>query len=147
MSGKMNKRPQAYTNPRIAALEKELQDDNYTRQSTFSVEAGRDVQTDLTTGQRSALNSTRSFLLRQGHRRRHPLNTLSSYAGLVKTNVNPKEHYAQYMNEMHERVQLPDIVKKARNEYSPNQVGLVQTATENFAKSKQKLSSMIPVGF
>jgi hypothetical protein len=145
MSGKMNKRPQPYTNPRIAALEKELQGDNYVRQSTFSVDAGRDVQTDLTSGQRRALGATRGFLLTQGHRRRHPLNTLSSYAGLVKTNQDPKEHYAQYMNEMHQRVQLPDIVKKARNEFSPNQVGLVQTATENFAKSKQKLSSMIPI--
>lgn len=141
----MNKRPQPYTNPRIAALEKELQGDNYVRQSTFSVDAGRDVQTDLTSGQRRALGATRGFLLAQGHRRRHPLNTLSSYAGLVKTNQDPKEHYAQYMNEMHQRVQLPDIVKKARNEFSPNQVGLVQTATENFAKSKQKLSSMIPI--
>lgn len=141
----MNKRPQPYTNPRIAALEKELQGDNYVRQSTFSVDAGRDVQTDLTSGQRRALGATRGFLLTQGHRRRHPLNTLSSYAGLVKTNQDPKEHYAQYMNEMHQRVQLPDIVKKARNEFSPNQVGLVQTATENFAKSKQKLSSMIPI--
>jgi hypothetical protein len=145
MSGKMNKRPQAFTNPRVAALEKELQNDNFTRQSTFSVDAGRDVQTDLTTGQRKALGATRGFLLRQGHRKRHPLNTLSSYTGLIKTNKDPKEHYAQYMQEMHERVQLPDFVKRARNEYSPNQVGLVQTATENFAKSKQKLSTMIPI--
>lgn len=146
MSAKMNKRTRAYTNPRVAALERELQADGINKQSTFSVEAGRDVQSDLTTGQRRLLGSTTAFMTKQGYRRRHPLNALSEYAGLARTNVTPRTRYEQFMQETHERVQLPEIVKKSRNEFSPNQMGLVETATENFAKSKQKLSALIPIG-
>lgn len=142
----MNKRTRSAVNPRVAALEKELQADGYQKQSTFTVDAGRDVQTNLTTGQRKLLGSTIAFMTKQGHRKRHPINALSQYAGLAKTNLTPKTRYEQLMQETHERVQLPDIVKKSRNEYSVNQVGLVETATQNFAKSKQKLSAMIPIG-
>jgi len=146
MSANMNKRTQSYTNPRVAALEKELQGDSYTKQSSFSVETGRDVQTNLTNGQRKLLSATTVFMTKQGFRRRHPTNLLSEYAGLARTNTTPKTRYEQFMQETNERTQLPEIVKKSRNEYSPNQVGLVETATANFAKSKQKLSALIPVG-
>lgn len=141
----MNKRARDSVNPRVAALEKELQADSYAKQMSFSVETGRDVQTDLTTGQRRLLNATSLFMTRQGFRRRHPLHALSNYAGLMKTNVTPKTRYEQFMQETNERTQLPEIVKKSRNEFSPNQVGLVETATANFAKSKQKLSALIPI--
>lgn len=147
MSAKMNKRSRGSVNPRVAALEKELQEDNYMKQSTFSVEAGRDVQTDLTTGQRRSLGATLTFLSRQGNARRHPVQQLNRYAGLMKTNIAPRTHYEQFMRETDERTELPDIVKRTRNEYSANQVGLVQTATDNYAKSKQKLSSLVPIGF
>ncbi len=142
----MNKRTKDYTNPRVAALERELQADGIQKQSTFSVEAGRDVQSDLTKGQRKLLGATTQFMTKQGFRRRHPSNALSQYAGLARTNTSPKTRYEQFMLETHEHVQLPEIVKKSRNEFSPNQMGLVETATQNFAKSKQKLSALIPIG-
>lgn len=142
----MNKRPRGSINPRIAELEKELQQDGYTKQSTFSIDAGRDVQTDLTSGQRKSLGATFAFMTRQGYRRRHPANTLNQFSSLVSTNGNPKTKYEQFISEEHKRTELPEFVKKARNAFIVNQMGLVQVATENYAKSKQKLTSMAPVG-
>lgn len=146
MPSRMNKRPRAAVNPRIAALEEQLQRDGYGQQMKFSVDAGRDVQTDLTSGQRRALTETTSFLTKLGFRRRHPLTLLNQYAAIHKTNNNPKTKYEQFMRDEHERVEMPETVKKARNVYSTSQMGLVQLAAENFAKSKAKLSSISSVG-
>lgn len=146
MANKMNKRPRTSVNPRIAELEKELQEDGYAKQNTFSVDAGRDVQTDVTSGQRRSLGSTISFLTRLGLRRRHPQSVLNQYAALYKTNKNPKTKYEQFINEEHKRIEMPETVKKARNVYATTQMGLVQLAAENFAKSKAKLTSISSVG-
>ncbi len=146
MAAKMNKRPASAVNPRIAELERELQEDGYTKQQSFSVDAGRDVQTDLTSGQRRSLGQTISFMTRLGRRRRHPESVLGQYAALYKTNNNPKTKYEQFMNEEHKRVEMPETVKKARNIYATTQVGLVTLAAENFAKSKAKLTAISSIG-
>ncbi len=142
----MNKRVRSSVNAKTKALEEELSSRNKKTQSTYSVEAGRDVQTDLTPWQRQALGNQEQFAQKQGFRRRHPSTMLNQYAGVVKTTKNPKLKWEEYIAAENERVQLPETTKKGRNEYVANQMGLVQTAMENYVKSKEKLSAIVPVG-
>lgn len=142
----MNKRVRSSVSSRTKALEEELAEKNVNTQSTYSVEAGRDVQTDLNQWQKQALGNQEQFAIRQGFRRRHPLTMLNQFSTVVKTNKNPKMKWEQFMEAENERVQLPAHTKKARNIYVANQMGLVQTALENFTKSKEKLNSIVSVG-
>ncbi len=142
----MNKRVRSSVNAKTKELEAELSSKDKTTQSTYSVEAGRDVQTDLTSWQRQALGRQDLFAQKQGFRRRHPSKLLGEFATVVKTNKNPKMKWEECMAAENERVQLPETTKKGRNEYIANQMGLVQTAMENYAKSREKLSAIVPVG-
>lgn len=142
----MNKRVKSSVSAKTKALEAELSSKDHSTQSTYSVEAGRDVQTDLTSWQRQALGNQEQFAQRQGFRRRHPSKMLNEYAGVVKTTRDPKLKWEEYIAAENERVQLPETTKKGRNEYATNQMGLVQTAMENYVKSREKLSAIVPVG-
>lgn len=142
----MNKRVRSSVSAKTKALEDELSVKNTKTQSTYSVEAGRDVQTDLTSWQKQALGSQDQFAQKQGFRRRHPSKMLNEYAGVVKTNTNPKMKWEQYIDAENERVQLPETTKKARNVYVANQMGLVELALQNFVQSKQKLNAIVAVG-
>lgn len=142
----MNKRVRSSVSAKTKDLEEELAGKNIKQQSTFSVEAGRDVQTDLSPWQKSALGNQEQFAIRQGFRRRHPTRLLNQFAGAVKTNVSPKMKWEQFMEAENERVQLPETTKKARNVYVANQLGLVETALKNFVQSKEKLNSIVAVG-
>jgi hypothetical protein len=142
----MNKRVKSSVNAKTKELEAELSANDKAVQSTYSVEAGRDVQTDLTSWQRQALGNQEQFAQKQGFRRRHPSRLLNEYAGVVKTNKNPKMKWEEYIDAENERIQLPETTKKGRNVYMANQMGLVRTAMENYVKSREKLSSIVPVG-
>lgn len=142
----MNKRVRSSVSAKTKALEDELSVKNTKTQSTYSVEAGRDVQTDLTPWQKQALGSQDHFAQRQGFRRRHPSKMLNEYAGVVKTNTNPKMKWEEYIDAENERVQLPETTKKGRNVYAANQMGLVELALQNFVQSKQKLNAIVAVG-
>lgn len=143
---KMNKREERFVDPRIARLEKAVEADGYRKQLTMSVDTGRDIQSAPTTGQRRSLNKTVAFLTQQGFRRRHPLLVLHNYANVVRPNNDAHTKYEQALEDENKRVQLPAIVKKTRNEMIANQMNLVRTAAENFAKSKTKLDAMTAVG-
>lgn len=142
----MNKRVRGSVSARTKALEEELSKSNSKVSSTYSVEAGRDVQTDLTGWQRQALGNQEQFAVRQGFRRRHPNHLLNQFAGVAKTNVSPKMKWEEYIDAENERVQLPETTKKGRNQFAANQMGLVETAFANFVKSKEKLNAIVPVG-
>lgn len=142
----MNKRVRSSVSAKTRALEAELSKGVQDTSSVYSVEAGRDVQTDLTSWQRQALGNQEQFAVRQGFRRRHPNTMLNQYAGVVKTTQNPKMKWEEYIAAENERVQLPETTKKGRNAYSTNQMGLVQTALENYVKSREKLSAIVSVG-
>jgi len=142
----MNKRVKSSVSAKTQALEKELSSKNKEQQSTYSVEAGRDVQTDLTSWQRQALGNQEQFAQRQGFRRRHPSTMLNQFAGVVKTTKSPKLKWEEFIAAENERVQLPETTIKGRNVYAANQMGLVRTAMENYAKSREKLSAIVPVG-
>lgn len=142
----MNKRKASSVSDKAEALEKELSSKNQKVQSTYSVEAGRDVQTDLTGWQKQALGNQIQFAQKLGFRRRHPSRLLNEYAGVVRTNNNPKMKWEQYITAENERVQLPETTRKGRNVYAANQMGLVETALQNFVKSKEKLNAIVAVG-
>ncbi len=142
----MNKRLRSSVSAKQKALEEELSTKQTKVSSSYSVEAGRDVQTDLTPWQRQALGSQDLFAQKQGFRRRHPSKMLNEYAGVVKTTTNPKMKWEEHIAAENERVQLPETTKKGRNIYAANQMGLVETALENFVKSKEKLNAIVAVG-
>lgn len=142
----MNKRVKSSVSDKTKALEAELSTKNTKDQSTYSVEAGRDVQTDLTGWQKQALGNQDQFAQRQGFRRRHPSRMLNEYAGVVKTSGNPKMKWEQFIQAENERVQLPETTKKGRNVYVANQMGLVETALKNYVNSKEKLNAIVAVG-
>lgn len=142
----MNKRVRSSVSARSKELEDELSKKNMETQSTFSVEAGRDVQTDLNSWQKQALGNQEQFAIRQGFRRRHPNTMLNQFAGVVQTTTNPKMKWEQFIEAENERVQLPQTTKKGRNVYCANQMGLVKTALENFVQSKEKLNAIVAVG-
>lgn len=142
----MNKRAEKYVDPTIAKLEKRIEADGYRKQLTVSIDAGRDIQTAPTTGQRRSLNTTLAFLTQHNYRRRHPLQVLNDYSNIVRPNNEPRTKYEKALEDEHKRVQLPEIVKQTRNEMIANQTNLVTLAAENFAKSKQKLSSITTIG-
>ena len=142
----MNKRVRSSVGEKTKALEAELSSSTKTISSTYSVEAGRDVQTQLTPWQRQALGNQFQFAQRQGFRRRHPSTMLNQFAGVVRTTTSPKMKWEQYIEAENERVQLPETTKKGRNEYVANQMGLVETALENYVKSKEKLNAIVSVG-
>lgn len=142
----MNKRVRSSVGEKTKALEAELSGSTKTISSTYSVEAGRDVQTQLTPWQRQALGNQLQFAQRQGFRRRHPNTMLNQFAGVVRTTASPKMKWEQYIEAENERVQLPETTKKGRNEYVANQMGLVETALENYVKSKEKLNAIVSVG-
>lgn len=143
---KMNKRVRSSVGAKTRELEEELTQKAHKTSSTYSVEAGRDVQSDLTPWQKQALGSKDRFAIKQGFRRRHPSLLLNQFAGIAKTNLAPKMKWEQFVEAENERVQLPETTKKARNEYASNQMGLVETALQNFAKSKEKLNAIVAIG-
>lgn len=142
----MNKRVRGAVNAKTRALEQELSKKKDAATGVYSKEAGRDVQTDLTRWQRQALANHEQFAITNGFRRRHPSKLLNQFAGVVKTNLNPKMQWEQRIDEENERVQLPETVKKGANVYAANQMGLVQVAVDNYVKSKEKLSAIVAVG-
>jgi len=143
----MNKRAAKAVNASTKALEAELTTKTKRISNTYSVDAGRDVQTDLTPWQKAALGNQEQFAIRNGFRRRHPSKLLNQFGAIVKTNKNPKLKYEEFIEAENERCELPEYAKKARNnDMIPNQMGLVETAFQNFVKSKEKLSAMVPVG-
>jgi len=141
----MNKRAPAFVSERQKELEARLERQNHKDQSSYSVDAGRDVQTNLTAWQRSALGNVEQFATKQGFRRHHPYRLLNQFAANQR-NANPRQRWEEFINAENERIQLPETVKKANNVYAANQMGLVQTALDNFVKSKEKLNSVVPVG-
>lgn len=142
----MNKRARSSVSAKTKALEAELSTQTKITSSAYSVEAGRDVQTQLTGWQKQALGSTFTGASKMGFRRRHPDTLLQQFAGVARTNTSPKMKWEQYIEAENERVQLPEWTKKGRNEYVANQMGLVQTALENYVQSKEKLNAIVSVG-
>lgn len=130
---------------RVRELEAELSGEITNQTNKYSVDAGRDVTTDLTPWQKQALGNTETFAIKQGFRRHHPTRTLSSYAKRL-ANGTPRLSWEKAFEEENERTQVPQVFKKASNEMIASQLGLVRTALKNFEKSKAKLSDINAVG-
>lgn len=143
---KMNKRVRGSVSAKTRKLEEELSKQDARLGSNYSVEAGRDVETVLTSWQKQALGNQEQFAVRQGFRRRHPNRVLNQFGAAVKTNVAPKMKWEQFMEADNERASLPETTKKARNDYAVNQLGLAELAVKNYVASKEKLNSIVLVG-
>jgi len=126
-------------------LEAELSTKNAKNGMTYSVDTGRDVQTDLTPWQRQALANTNSFAIKQGFRRHHPNRSLSNFNPTIG-GQNPRFGWEKALEEETEREQIPEAYMKSRSNMAVNQLGLVQTAFKNFQKSQARLAMTLPVG-
>jgi predicted ATP-binding protein involved in virulence len=88
---------------------------------------------------------SRAFEVRQGIRRRHPTSVLSNYAAVTETNNNPHTTWEKSLEEENEMSSLPKVYQ-TQGQLSAVQLGIVRTAEENYAKSKNKLSTMYVTG-
>lgn len=131
---------------RIKALEAELYTKNVNQQSIFSVEAGRDVQTDLTDWQKQALGQEMAFAQKQNRKRRHPTRTLSTYTQQLFNGGNPRFKWEDAIEREQNRVQIPEVYQRAQDEMIVGQLGLVETAYKNFQKSRARFDLVNPVG-
>ena len=132
-------------NGRTRALEAELSGEIGHQQMKYSVEAGRDVMTDLTPWQKQALSHTEMFATKQGFRRHHPYRLLNSY-GHMLNGENPRLGWEKAMEDEQERTEVSQTYKKTRNEMTVNQLGLVETAFRNFQASRARLAAVNMVG-
>lgn len=112
-----------------------------TSSASINADAGRDVTTELTPWQKQALGTQTRMVIRQGFRRRHPHRVLNQFTAVVQGSTNPTEQWENAMIEDTERAELPEWYKKTNNAGYATQIGLVQTALQNFKKSKHKLTS------
>src|SRR5258707_223647 len=111
----MNKRTRSSVSGRTRALEDELSGKQLNNASKYSIDAGRDVQTDLTGWQRQALANAQGFAIKQGFRRHHPNRSLATFKNQIQ-GQNPRESWEKAMEDETERVQIPSTYKKARND-------------------------------
>jgi len=131
----------------VKALEAELSGEVMRQQNKFTVDAGRDVTTDLTSWQRQALGNTEMFAIRQGKRRRHPRLSLANFNKHTFNGENPRFSWDQAMRTADENTKVPEYYKKVKgNDQVVNQYGLIETALKNFNKSRERLSVVNMVG-
>lgn len=128
------------------ALEAELYGENLHQNSKFSVEAGRDVMTDLRPWQQQALGMTERFAIQQSFKRRHPLRTLNDFTAILSNNENPRTKWEDAYEREAKRAHIPEAYAKLKDEMIVNQIGLVETALKNFTKSQQRFRLSSPVG-
>lgn len=128
------------------ALEAELSGEIENQQSKYSVDAGRDVMSDLRPWQRQALGHVQHLAITQGLRRRHPSHLLSSYNRGLWNGSNPRFKWEDAMRRSDHITKVPEYYKRASDEKVANQLGLVQTAHKNFLKSRERMQMCTPVG-
>lgn len=133
-------------NGRTKELEDELSGEMQAQTNAMSVEAGRDVTTDLTSWQSQALEQNQKFFIRQGFRRRHPFSTLGQYSSALSNGNNPRMGWEKAFEQESERSSLPQVYKKHSHEMLANQMGLAITAAKNYEKSRSKLGVINAVG-
>ncbi len=141
----MNKRVKSSVSMRAKELEAELSGEITNQTNKYSVDAGRDVTTDLTGWQQAAVKKTTRFAIKQGFRRHHPTRTLSSYAKRLANGV-PRVSWERAFEEETKRTEIPQIFKKASDPMIACQLGLVTTALKNYEKSRAKLSDINAIG-
>jgi hypothetical protein len=78
----------------------------------------------------------------QGTRRRHPTRVLSQYTTIADTNQSPHTTWEKALEEENDVSNLPKVYT-TQGQQMAVQLGVVQTAEENFRKSKNnRLSTM-----
>lgn len=130
----------------VRALEAELSGEIQRQNNVPSVEAGRDVTTDLTPWQKQALGYEEQLAIRSSFKRRHPLRTLSVYNQGLFNGRNPRFKWEEAIERESDRTMLPEVYKRANEPMIANQLGLVETADKNFKKSRARFQAINPVG-
>lgn len=138
----MNKRPADV--PRRQELEKELIGEIESQKAL--VETGTDKVADGNKFHRDANRNYKGFAIKQGVRRRHPDRVLAQFAAIVDQTSNAQSAWEKALMHEQQRVEVPEEYKAKDAEMISNQVGLVTTALDNFAKSKSKFERVYSMG-
>ncbi len=128
---------------RVSELEKELIGDEAQKQSI--IETGKD-RVYTAPESRMYQQRNRLFQIKQGTRMRHPRKTLRDMQGVVEGTENAEQEMERAYMHNQQRQDIPQEYIPKDGGMLANQVGLVTTALDNAARSKAKMSRLLPVG-
>ena len=136
---------QASESTRARELENDLIEKEVNQQTL--VDSGKDgkLPGDGTPVQVRATETLRAFQIQQGHRRRHPLRVLNTFAGVRGSSSGVSSMWEKDLTLETEQYKLDPVFNKQDVGMS-NQLGISGVASKNFLASAPKLSQMYLVG-
>lgn len=138
----MNKRPSDVS--RKSELENELL--GAITDQKEEVETGKFKNT-TTSFSKGAREMNKIFQIKQGRRRRHPDRVLAQFEQIVEETTNAESAWEKALLHEQERTAIPQEYVAKDNGMVANQVGLITTALDNYARSKGKFERVAPVGY
>lgn len=136
----MNKRPAHVS--RKKELENELL--SSIEQRKGEIETGHVARPTMFKIQAAA--QLKQFEIKQGNRRRHPQRVLSNYDAITKDTVSAETAWEKSLMHEQQRTEIPQEYQPQDKGMIANQLGLVTTALDNFAKSKGKFNRQFIAG-
>jgi len=135
----MNKKPAT----RRSALEEELIGQITNQAAAVETGKGENVSDPY-----SARIESQNYIfnIRQGVRMRHPDRVLSQYQGIREGTESAETIWEQALIHEDTRNEIPEEYKVKGADMAANQMGLVQTALNNFARSKSRFNKSTVVG-
>lgn len=86
-------------------------------------------------------------MIKQGKRRRHPGRLLHEFAGIAEGTEHATNNWEKAMLYENERQEIPEEYRPTDElQGAATQLGLIQTAHNNWRTSKQKLNTMYLAG-
>jgi len=135
----MNKKPAT----RRSALEEELIGQITEQAAAVETGRGENVSDPFSARIESA---NYMFNIRQGTRMRHPDRVLSQHQGISEGTEAAETVWEQALIHDDTRTEIPEEYKPKGMDMAASQMGLVQTALDNFAKSKSRFNKTTVVG-
>ena len=132
---------------RKAQLEQELIGNAVERTNEIGSNNGSVQRTNVgSTEHKVTRRRMRHLGIKQGRRLRQKSEMLNWYAASAYRPSQVKSYWQKALDAEHDRYQLPEPYAEYDDNPTSTQYGLVETALQNYTKSKSRLSSQITVG-
>lgn len=142
----MNKK-KAPDDTRMRDLEADLMSEIATEGAGEEVATGRRHVKENSRFQQQATQDMRHLFYQQGYRRRHPERVLGQYLGVTKTTTNAGSLWEKSLIHETKKSEMPHEFKVTdETDGMANQLGVVNTALDNYKASKNKFKRMHLVG-
>lgn len=139
-----NKSKQGSAGSRRAELERELMNQDSSLLSQEKDTGRRQIEENPL--RQSSKYNSRSYMIKQGIRRRHPHRVLHQFDGVRQGTDTAGSLWEQALMHENERTELPkEFQPKDDAQGMANQMGLLTTAMDNYRKSKNKLQRLFLV--